>query len=389
MNTTPPARRGRPVVGIVGSRGAYGRWLSRFFQRTMGLEVIGRDPVGDTRLEARELIEAADILLFAAPIRSTVSVIDDYVALANGIERGRLWLDVTSIKQAPVEALLRSRADVAGLHPMAAPPKLETLKGRVMAVCPARVTSWRPWLDDFLAATQAECVEVDPAHHDRAMALVQGLVHAGHMAQARVLRELAPDIGGLPALHPLRTVGFGLDIAVTERMLAGNPGIYEDIQFDNPHVLPMLERLLASVEALRDCVREGGPHARARLRRDLLSDSSTFFGAKALAAGSHAFERMGYLMADLEAPEYLSVFLPEDRPGSLRVLLGIFERHGVNLDSIHSSRSPEGELHFRIGIGQAQARRLAPDTWQALCADIQEEGVGRIVGGSRPAGTSG
>ena len=38
MTADAPAR---PVVGIVGSEGAYGRWLRRFLEQCLGLEVIG------------------------------------------------------------------------------------------------------------------------------------------------------------------------------------------------------------------------------------------------------------------------------------------------------------------------------------------------------------
>ena len=34
----------------------------------------------------------------------------------------------------------------------------------------------------------------------------------------------------------------------------------------------------------------------------------------------------------------------------MRELLHVFERHGVSLASIHSSRTPSGEVHFRIGF---------------------------------------
>jgi hypothetical protein len=70
-----------------------------------------------------------------------------------------------------------------------------------------------------------------------------------------------------------------------------------------------------------------------------------------------------------------SVHLPEDRPGSLRVLLHVFERHGVSLESIHSSRTPAGEVHFRIGFGRgADAAALA-----AAVAEIDAAGIGRVL----------
>jgi prephenate dehydrogenase len=365
----------RPVVGIVGSQGAFGRWLRAFFEQRMGLRVLGRDPAGETGLSERALVEACDVLVFSAPIRHTSALIRDYTRIAAGAERGRLWLDLTSIKAAPVAALLASQAEAVGLHPMTAPPKSPTLRGRTMAVCEARLEAWRPWLQRFLDASEAECVRIEPERHDRAMALVQGLVHAVHMAQGAVLRELAPAVGGLAGLAPLRTVGYALDTAVTGRILAGNPAIYEDIQFENPHVAPMLECLAAQLDALRDHVRQGDGEARGRMREALLGRSADFFGKAALAEGSYAFERLGYLLADLAEPQYLSVFLPQDRPGSLRVLLSVFEARGINLESIHSSRSADGELHFRIAV----ARDTDPQALAGAMAAIEGEGIGRVV----------
>ena len=369
-----------PVVGIVGSQGAFGRWMARFLRERMGTQVIGRDPAGDTGLSIRELAMQADVLVFSAPIRHTAAIIDGYVAAAAGDEVGKLWLDLTSIKQQPVQAMLRSRAEVVGLHPMSAPPKIDTLHGRTMAVCRARLDRWQPWLEHFLAELQADCVEIEPLAHDRAMALVQGLVHASHMAQAAVLHELAPAAGGLSTLHALRTIGHDLDLTVTGRILSGNPAIYEDIQFGNPHVLPVLGQLSDAIARLRAHVADAGDEARAALRQDFLQQPAAWFGGDELATRSHGFERMGYLQADLQGKRYLSVYLPEDRPGSLRALLDVFERLGVNLASIHSSRTPDGELHFRIGL------QALPVPLATLRAAVEADGIGRVVDARDDAG---
>ena len=373
MNALPGPDGKAPLVGIVGHAGAYGRWLARFLERRMGLQVRGSDIADPGSPTPAELARQVDVLVFSVPIRRTVAVIESCIAHADGGEAGALWLDLTSIKQAPVAAMLGSRAEVAGLHPMAAPPKIGTLEGRTLAVCRARVARWGPWLDALLAALRADCVEIAPAAHDRAMALVQGLVHASHLAQADVLRRCAAEAGGMPALRALRTVGHELDLTVTGRILAGNPAIYEDIQFGNPDVLPVLERLADATTALRDAVARGDEAARTTLRQRFLAEPAAWFGAEALAARSHGFERMGYLQADLDAARFLSVYLPEDRPGSLRALLAVFERLGVNLASIHSSRTPEGELHFRIGLDRL------PVSLALLRAEVEDAGIGRVL----------
>jgi hypothetical protein len=106
------------VVGIVGIGGAYGRWLQGFLQTRMGVQVIGHDPVTADSVSEQELLARAQVLIFSAPIRHTPALIQRYVELAAGRERGQLWLDVTSIKQQPVAAMLQSQAEVVGLHPM-------------------------------------------------------------------------------------------------------------------------------------------------------------------------------------------------------------------------------------------------------------------------------
>lgn len=367
----------QPIIGIVGSAGAYGRWLRLFFEARMALRVLGHDPVDLHSDPVERVLEYADVLLFAAPIRPTVQTIDAWVARSAGRERGRLWLDITSIKQAPIAAMLRSQAEVVGLHPMTAPPKAPTLKGRVLAVCEARLDAWRPWFAEMLDALQAECVRVSPEHHDRAMALVQAMVHATHLAQAGVLRGYAAALCPPAALLPLRSASFELDIAMMSRILSLNPQIYEDIQFGNPHALDMLDRLLGELQALRDLVGQGDEDARRAFRERFLRQNRDAFDARTLADGNYTFERVGYLLADLVDTPSMSVHLPEDRAGSLRALLDVFERHGISLSSIHSSRTPAGEVHFRIGFDAGPATAALAQA----CREIDASGIGRVIDG--------
>ncbi|WP_315389929.1 prephenate dehydrogenase [uncultured Stenotrophomonas sp.] len=364
-----------PVVGIVGSAGAYGRWLRTFLEQRMGLEVIGHDPADPASDDPELLLERAQVLVFSAPIRHTPALIAEYVQRSAGREAGRLWLDVTSVKSEPVAAMLRSQAEVAGLHPMTAPPKAPTLKGRVMVVCEARLASWQPWVAQLCAALEAECVRATPEHHDQVMALVQAMVHATHLAQAGVLRDYAALLGPLQDLMPYRSASFELDTAIIARILSLNPAIYEDIQFGNPHVAPMLDRLLAQLQTLRSQVAQGDDAARAAFRQQLLADNREHQGAALLTDGNYTFERVGYLLADLTERNAISVHLPEDRPGSLRELLHVFERHGVSLASIHSSRTPGGEVHFRMGFVPGSDLQAM----QRAAVEIDASGIGRVL----------
>lgn len=363
------------TVGIVGNAGAYGRWLTRFFEQHMQVRVIGHDPADPGSHAPGQLLEQADVLVFSAPIRHTSTLIAEYARLSAGREQERLWLDVTSVKEAPVQAMLASCAEVVGLHPMTAPPKAPTLKGRVMVVCEARLLHWRPWVDALCLALQAECVRATPQHHDQMMALVQAMVHATHLAQAGVLREYQPQLGTLAAMLPYRSASFELDTAIISRILSLNPAIYEDIQFGNPYVAPMLQRLIGQLQTLQVQVGQGDDAARGAFRDHLLEANRSAFGDQALAAGNYTFERVGYLLADLTERNALSVHLPEDRAGSLRELLNVFEQHGISLASIHSSRTPAGEVHFRIGFVAGSE----PGAIAAAAAEVDASGIGRVL----------
>jgi len=61
-----------------------------------------------------------------------------------------------------VQAMLASQAEVVGLHPMTAPPKAPTLKGRVMVVCEARLRHWQPWVDSL--CTRCRLSACGPRH---------------------------------------------------------------------------------------------------------------------------------------------------------------------------------------------------------------------------------
>ena len=70
----------------------------------MGLTVIGHDPADATSHSEEDLLARADVLLFSAPIRHTPALIERYIAQSAGREAGKLWLDITSVKTAPVRS---------------------------------------------------------------------------------------------------------------------------------------------------------------------------------------------------------------------------------------------------------------------------------------------
>ena len=163
-------------------------------------------------------------------------------------------------------------------------------------------------------------------------------------------------------------------MAVISRILSLNPAIYEDIQFGNPHTGVVLEQLAAQIDHLRALVGRGDEAARAQFREHYLAANLQAWGPVA-DEGGYTFERIGYLLADLTETRSLSVHLPQDRAGSLRELLYVFEQHRISLTSIHSSRTPAGEVHFRIGFDAG----VGLEELRAAAQAIDRSGLGRVL----------
>ena len=170
-----------------------------------------------------------------------------------------------------------------------------------------------------------------PERHDRVMSLVQAMVHATHCTGRRVARVRR----GTGGLMPYRSASFELDAAIAARILSLNPRS-EDIQFGNPHAGGCST---ACWRSCRDCATGGawrrrGAHA---VPRALPARTR---GLRRPGAGREQprLRARGYLLADLTGKRQPACTCP--RIGRVRcALLHVFERHGVNLESIHSSRS--------------------------------------------------
>lgn len=361
----------KPVIAIIGCAGAYGRWLSGFFAEVMACEVIGTDPQLTDAPTPAAILACADVLVFSAPIRRTPAIIAEYVAAAGTHSRTQLWLDVTSIKQPAVSAMLASEAEVVGLHPMCAAPKTRTLRDRVLVVCEARLNRWRPWFDTLLQALDAQTVYCEADEHDRTMALVQGLVHASHLAQASVLAQQPLPLATLATLWPYRSPSFALDLSVLARLLCSNPAIYEDIQFLNPYVPAVLEQLASAVQQMAAHVRAGDDAARTAWRAAVFDAPRARLGDAELAHGNARFEQLAYLLADLDEPNVVVMHLPRDEPGQLGLLLAAFADAGINLHSLHSSRDLHGNVHFRLGLD----RRPDHPTVRTALAQLASQGT--------------
>jgi len=213
------------TIAIIGGEGGMGRSFGKLF-KDLGHEVLSADL--HTKLSPKEAASTADVVIISVPIRETRAVIEELGPL---VRKDALLMDVTSIKAAPMEAMLAStHASVVGTHPMFG-PGVNTYQGQRVVVCPGRGNEWLQWVRQMLTARGLVITEANPEEHDSMMAIVQVL----HHYKTQVL-GLALSRAGAPLEETLRftSPAYLLEAYVTGRHFAQAPELYGPIEMLNP-----------------------------------------------------------------------------------------------------------------------------------------------------------
>lgn len=244
------------TIGVIGGKGGMGRCVAGLFA-DLGHTVLIADL--DTPLTPREAAARAEVVVISVPIDATIAVIRELGPLVR--EEG-LLMDVTSIKAAPVRAMLESsRASVAGAHPLFG-PSVHTLQGQRLVLTPGRGEEWASWLRLNLSARGLILCEATPEEHDRAMAIVQVLTHFSTEVMGRALTKLdAPIRRTLEFTSPV----YLMEMIMTARHFAQSAGLYASIQMSNPQTPEVTRAFVDAAEELRDVVTRGDREVFARL----------------------------------------------------------------------------------------------------------------------------
>jgi len=240
------------LAGIIGGTGQMGRFFAGVFEEA-GWDVIVSGT--KTPLTNRDVAEMADLVMVSVPIRATVGVIREVAPL---LSEEQVFCDLTSLKVEPVRAMLASRAEVIGLHPMFGPGAV-SLRGQTIVATPARCDP--ATLEGLLSVFRDQGAAITlstPEDHDRMMAVIQGLTHFGTLAKAEAIRRTGADVDEtLSFTSPIYRIEMGL----VGRLLAQDAGLYGDMLLMNPAVPEVLAAFEDAVRTLREIV-EGGDDER-------------------------------------------------------------------------------------------------------------------------------
>ncbi|HWJ23501.1 MAG TPA: bifunctional chorismate mutase/prephenate dehydrogenase, partial [Gemmatimonadaceae bacterium] len=270
------------TVAVVGGHGQIGRVVVRLFG-DLGHRVLVSDV--DTELTPAAAAGAADVTVVSVPIDVTEQVIRE---IGPHVREDALLMDVTSVKAAPVAAMLEStRASVLGTHPMFG-PGVHTLQGQRVVLCRGRGDAWADWVSRAFTARGLVVTEATPEAHDRAMSVVQVLTHFQTQVLGLTLARL-----GVPLDETLRftSPAYLLELYVAARHFAQSPALYGPIEMRNPRSREVTAAFGDAARELADIV-SGGDQAAFDA---MFAEVRAFFGpftAEALQQSSYLIDRI-------------------------------------------------------------------------------------------------
>ncbi len=252
------------AVVVVGGGGALGRCLASFFMRSgYTVRILEKDDWE----QAPTLLADAGLVLVAVPIEHTLAVITKLPQLPDDC----ILADITSIKQAPLKAMLDvHRGPVLGLHPMFG-PDIKSLAKQVVVVCAGRDAQRCQWLVDQFGIWGAVVREELPERHDRAMEMIQAMRHFTSMVYGIFLQRENAD---LDELMRLSSPIYRLELAMVGRLFAQAPELYADIIMAADGLPALLDQFRGVLDDLLKRVRN---HQRDELIEDF-NQARDYFG---------------------------------------------------------------------------------------------------------------
>jgi prephenate dehydrogenase len=289
----PPFTLENTTVGIVGlglMGGSLALGLAGKCRRRIGLDsdpgasraALERKAVDELALHLPDLVNKADLIILAAPVRSILALLKELSEINPPGGAVRIVIDIGSTKSDIVKAMegLGQGYDPLGGHPICgrevqgmayADPSLYA--NAPFALTPiSRTTPHAMGIGRALAeALGAHPLEISAAEHDTLVASTSHLPQLAAVALAQTARRL-------PSAAALVGPGF----RDTSRLAASNLEMMADILLTNRrHVLQALEEYIRRLEALARSMREGDETSLKtllaegrRARQELLSPSA-------------------------------------------------------------------------------------------------------------------
>jgi prephenate dehydrogenase len=236
-------------IGVIGGTRGMGNWFARFLEKEgHAVRVFGRNM---SEADIADMANTCQVVVVSVPMGATGKVI---AKVGPFMRETSLLMDLTSLKQESVRTMLEtSVSEVIGCHPLFG-PRVDSIAGQRVVLCPARVGKWLYWLTDIFERHGALVVETTPEKHDQMMAIVQGLNHFNTIMMGLVLSKAGVS---LSELMKFATPVFRAKMEIMERVFCQNPGLYADILTMNPEIHRHIDAYEQDVAQLKNLICQG------------------------------------------------------------------------------------------------------------------------------------
>lgn len=279
MSSFPRATSEVKTILYVGGSGAMGSLYSRITAASgYNVRILDKDDWS----RVAELTDGVDLVVVTVPIHITEDVIS---RLAPHLKSGTVLTDFTSNKATVLQHMMRVwDGPVIGLHPMHG-PDVSNLSRQLMLVCDGRNMEAGKWFTDQFELWGLRVKYVEPAKHDHAMHLIQGLRHFVALLHGSFMQkfDLKPE-DMIDFSSPI----YRAELMMTGRIFAQDPELYADIVFANAERIDQLESFRQHHNYLAQMVVNGDKEQFVKV----FSDITHFFGDFA----PQALHESGYLI---------------------------------------------------------------------------------------------
>ena len=259
-----------------------GQYFRQWFEETgYHVRILARDDWADIETLALKI----DLALISVPIESTNSVISK---LGPYLPQDCILSDITSIKESPLEAMLKAhQGPVVGFHPLFG-PSTSTLDKQIIVVTPGRNPDACQWLLDQLSAWGSIILNSTAKEHDEVMGIVQTLRHFATFAFGQFLHR--------KQINLQRTLEFSspiyrLELGMVGRLFAQDPSLYAEIIFASPDRRRLLKEYLGSIQDNLEMIEKG---EKERFQSEFKNIAEWFgtFGEQAMRESSYLIDKL-------------------------------------------------------------------------------------------------
>ena len=174
--------------------------------------------------------------------------------LAPQMKRGSLFMDVLSVKTPICSRMESARPDIEclSIHPMFAPSV--GFSRQNVAVVRVRGGRHADAVESLLRKWGSRIHRLSAEQHDRATTAIQAATHAAIISFGTALSSMGYDLSGT---LPISSPPHRILLAMLARIACGNPGVYWQVQAENPFAEAARSEIVAGAARFQQLASSG------------------------------------------------------------------------------------------------------------------------------------